>query len=212
MFGGKNEGGILMEMIGVSASASKAGKTTLISSMLKDCKSKTAVIKTSINNDLDQYKVINDPKIINKAGSDTARAVEHGADQVILLESAAAELPSAYQLAKNLLNDDIERLFIEGNTIINFLNPDLLFYLENKSEAEKESAQMVKNRANIRINTNALLSSTKLNELPFKIQQDKMTCYQAFLLSDLFQIPIEEIGKITRSQDVQVAKCQLGVF
>jgi molybdopterin-guanine dinucleotide biosynthesis protein len=107
-----------MEMIGVSASASKAGKTTLISLMLEDSCAKTAVIKTSINNELDQYKVINDPKIINQAGTDTARVVEHGADKVILLESPAAELPSAYQLARNLLDDDIDRLFIEGNTII----------------------------------------------------------------------------------------------
>ncbi|MFN2340638.1 MAG: hypothetical protein ABR547_05155, partial [Halanaerobium sp.] len=90
------------------------------------------------------YKVINDPKVINQAGTDTARVVEHGADKVILLESPAAELPSAYQLAQNLLDDDIERLFIEGNTIINFLNPDLIFYLENTDKPEKESAKMVK--------------------------------------------------------------------
>ncbi|MFW5749530.1 MAG: hypothetical protein ACOCWP_02055, partial [Halanaerobium sp.] len=125
-----------MEMIGVSASSSKAGKTTLISLMLEDSCAKTAVIKTSIDNELDQYKVINDPKVINQAGTDTARVMEHGADKVILLESPAAELPSAYQLARNLLNDDIERLFIEGNTVINFLNPDLLFYLENKDKPE----------------------------------------------------------------------------
>ena len=201
-----------MEMIGVSASASKAGKTTLISLMLKDSYPKTGVIKTSINNDLDQYKVINDPKVINQAGTDTARVVEHGADKVILLESPAAELPSAYQLAKNLLDDDIERLFIEGNTIINFLNPDLIFYLENKEEPEKESAKMVKNRANIKINTNSLLSSGKLRDLPFTIQPEKMTCNQAFLLADLLKIKVSQIGKTVKEQDVKIVKCQLGIF
>lgn len=115
------EGGrIIMEMIGVSASTSKAGKTTLISLMLKNSRYKDAVIKTSVDNEMDQYKVINDPKIINQSGTDTSRFVEHGADKVILLQSPAAELPSAYQLARSLLADDIERLFIEGNTIINF--------------------------------------------------------------------------------------------
>lgn len=201
-----------MEMIGVSASANKAGKTTLISLMLEDSCPKTAVIKTSVNNELDQYKVINDPKIINKEGTDTARVVEHGADKVILLESPAAELPSAYQLAKNLLDDDIERLFIEGNTIINFLNPDLLFYLEKKDEKEKESAKMVKNRANIKINTNALLSAGKLEDLPFKIQPEKMTCYQAHLLADLLKKSVSEIGKIVKEQDVEIVKCKLGIF
>jgi molybdopterin-guanine dinucleotide biosynthesis protein len=201
-----------MEMIGVSASASKAGKTTLISLMLEDSCAKTAVIKTSINNQLDQYKVINDPKVINQAGTDTARVVEHGADKVILLESPAAELPSAYQLARNLLDDDIERLFIEGNTIINFLNPDLLFYLENKDEPEKESAKMVKNRANIKINTNSLLSAGKLNGLPFTIQPEKMTCYQAHLLADLLKMSVPEIGKIVKEQNVKIVKCQLGLF
>jgi molybdopterin-guanine dinucleotide biosynthesis protein len=201
-----------MEMIGVSASASKAGKTTLISLMLEDSCAKTAVIKTSINNELDQYKVINDPKVINQAGTDTARVVEHGADKVILLESPAAELPSAYQLARNLLDDDIERLFIEGNTIINFLNPDLLFYLENKDEPEKDSAKMVKNRANIKINTNTLLSAGKLNGLPFTIQPDKMPCYQTFLLANLFKMPVGQIGKIVKEQGVKIVKCQLGLF
>lgn len=201
-----------MEMIGVSASATKAGKTTLISLMLEDSCPKTAVIKTSVNNELDQYKVINDPKIINKEGTDTARVVEHGADKVILLESPAAELPSAYQLAKNLLDDDIERLFIEGNTIINFLNPDLLFYLEKKDEKEKESAKMVKNRANIKINTNALLSAGKIKNLPFIIQPEKMTCYQAHLLAELLKKSVAEIGKIVKEQKVEIVKCKLGIF
>ena len=201
-----------MEMIGVSASSSKAGKTTLISLMVEDCRYKTGVIKTSVNNDLEQYKVINDPKVINKSGTDTARVVEHGGDKVILVESPAAELPSAYQLARNLMSDDIERLFVEGNTIINFLNTDILFYLENKEKAEKESAKMVKNRANIKINTNSLLSNDGLEDLPFNVQQDKMTCYQAFLLADLLKMPVGEVGKTLREQDVEVAKCQLGLF
>jgi len=201
-----------MEMIGVSASSSKAGKTTLISLMLKDSCSKTAVIKTSVNNDLDQYKVINDPRIINKAGTDTARVVDHGADKVILLESPAAELPTAYQLARNLLDDDIERLFIEGNTIINFLNPDLIFYLDNKDEAEKDSAKMVKNRANIKINTNTLLSAGKLGDIPFIIQSDKLTCYQAHLIAELLKISVPQFGKVVKEQDVKITKCQLGLF
>lgn len=201
-----------MEMIGVSASSSKTGKTTLISLMLKDCKHKTGVIKTSVNNDLDQYKVINDPKIINQKGTDTARFVEHGADKVLLLESPASELPSAYQLATNLLSDDIERLFIEGNTIINFLNPDLIFYLENKQEEEKESAKLVKNKANIKIKTNTLLSANELSDLYFKIQSDQLNCYQAFLLADLFKIPVGLVGKTIKEQGVKVTKCQLGLF
>ncbi|KXS49411.1 hypothetical protein SAMN04488598_10474 [Halanaerobium congolense] len=201
-----------MEMIGVSASSSKAGKTTLISLMLKDSCSKTAVIKTSVNNDLDQYKVINDPRVINQTGTDTARVVEHGADKVLLLESPASELPTAYQLARNLLDDDIERLFIEGNTIINFLNPDLIFYLENKDEAEKESAKMVKNRANIKINTNTLLSAGKLQDLLFTIQSDKMTCYQAHLLADLFKMSVPRVGKVVKEQNIKITKCQLGLF
>jgi molybdopterin-guanine dinucleotide biosynthesis protein len=201
-----------MEMIGVSASSSKAGKTTLISLMLKDSCSKTAVIKTSVNNDLDQYKVINDPRIINKAGTDTARVVEHGADKVILLESPAAELPTAYQLARNLLDDDIERLFIEGNTIINFLNPDIIFYLDNKDKPEKDSAKMVKNRANIKINTNTLLSAGKLGDLPFKVQPDKMTCYQAHLTAELLKISVPRFGKVVKEQNVKIIKCQLGLF
>ena len=201
-----------MEMIGVSASASKAGKTTLICLMLEDSCPKTAVIKTSVNNELDQYKVINDPKVINQAGTDTARVVEHGADKVILLESPAAELPSAYQLARNLLDDDIERLFIEGNTIINFLNPDLLFYLENKEKSEKESAKMVKNRANIKINTNTLLSAGKLSDVPFTVQPDKMTCYQAHLLAELMKLSVGQVGKIVKEQNVKIVKCQLGLF
>jgi len=201
-----------MEMIGVSASSSKAGKTTLISLMLKDSCSKTAVIKTSVNNDLDQYKVINDPRVINKAGTDTARVVDHGADKVILLESPAAELPTAYQLARNLLDDDIERLFIEGNTIINFLNPDLIFYLDNKDKPEKDSAKMVKNRANIKINTNTLLSAGKLGDIPFTIQSDKLTCYQAYLIAELLKISVPQFGKVVKEQDVQITKCQLGLF
>jgi hypothetical protein len=156
--------------------------------------------------------VINDPRIINKAGTDTARVVDHGADKVMLLESPAAELPTAYQLARNLLDDDIERLFIEGNTIINFLNPDLIFYLDNKDEAEKNSAKMVKNRANIKINTNTLLSAGKLGDIPFAIQSDKLTCYQAHLIAELLKISVPQFGKVVKEQEVKITKCQLGLF
>lgn len=201
-----------MEMIGVSASASKAGKTTLISLMLKDTKYKTAVIKTAVNNDLEQYEVINDPKVINKKNTDTARFIEHGADKVLLVKSPASELPSAYQLAKNLLSSDIERLFIEGNTIINFLNPKLLFYLENDQKAEKESAKLVKNKADIKINTNTLLSANKLSDLHFTIQSDKLSCYQSYLLANLLKIPVGAVGRIIKEQEVKVTKCQLGLF
>ena len=201
-----------MEMIGVSASASKAGKTTLISLMLKNSRYKDAVIKTSVDNELDQYKVINDPKIINQSGTDTSRFIEHGADKVILMQSPASELPSAYQIARSLLNDGIERLFIEGNTIINFLNPDLLFYLENKDQPEKESARMVKNRAAIKINTNLILQTNNLSNLLFSIQADKLSCYQAHLLADLFHLKLGEVGKIVKEQDVKITKCMLGLF
>ncbi|RQD74796.1 MAG: hypothetical protein D5S01_06250 [Halanaerobium sp. MSAO_Bac5] len=201
-----------MEMIGVSASASKAGKTTLISLMLKNSRYKDAVIKTSVDNELDQYKVINDPKIINQSGTDTSRFVEHGADKVILMQSPAAELPSAYQIARSLLADGIERLFIEGNTIINFLNPDLLFYLENKDQPEKESAKMVKNRASIKINTNLILQTNDLSNLTFDIQADKLSCYQAHLLADLFNLKLGEVGKIVKEQDIKIIKCMLGLF
>lgn len=201
-----------MEMIGVSASSSKAGKTTLISLMLESSCIKTAVIKTAINNDLDQYKVVNNPKIINKEGTDTGRFKKHGANKVILMQTPAAQIPSAYQLAESLLTDDIERLFIEGNTIINFLNPNLLFYLNNSEEPEKESAKMVKNRAEIKINTNALLSANKLNEVPFIIQPDKLSCYKAHLLAELMGLKVGQVGKIIKEQDVKVTKCQLGLF
>jgi len=201
-----------MEMIGVSASSRKAGKTTLISLMLEESCRKTAVIKTAINNDLDQYKVINDPKIINKEGTDTSRFKKHGADKVILVKSSAAEIPSAYQLAKNLLNDDIDRLFIEGNTVINFLNPDLLFYLNNSEEPEKESAKMVKKRAEIKINTNPLLQANRLRDVPFVIQPDKLSCYKAHLLAKLMGLKVGQVGRIIKEQDVKVTKCQLGLF
>jgi molybdopterin-guanine dinucleotide biosynthesis protein len=201
-----------MEMIGVSASSSKAGKTTLISLMLESSCIKSAVIKTSINNELDQYKVINNPKIINKEGTDTGRFKKHGANKVILLESPAAQIPSAYQLAESLLTNDIERLFIEGNTIINFLNPNLLFYLNNSEEPEKDSAKMVKNRADIKINTNVLLSANKLRDVPFTIQPDQLSCYKSHLLADLLGLKVGQVGKIIKEQEVKVTKCQLGLF
>jgi molybdopterin-guanine dinucleotide biosynthesis protein len=201
-----------MEMIGVSASSSKAGKTTLISLMLESSCIKTAVIKTSINNELDQYKVINNPKIINKENTDTGRFKKHGANKVILLESPAAQIPGAYQLAESLLTNDIERLFIEGNTIINFLNPNLLFYLNNSEETEKDSAKMVKNRADIKINTNALLSANKLKDVPFTIQPNKLSCYKAHLLAALLGLKVGQVGKIIKEQEVKVTKCQLGLF
>ncbi|MFW6294770.1 MAG: hypothetical protein ACOC1M_03500 [Halanaerobium sp.] len=201
-----------MEMIGVSASSSKAGKTTLISLMLESSCIKSAVIKTSINNDLDQYKVINDPKIINKEGTDTGRFIKHGANKVILLESPAAQIPSAYQLAESLLTNNIERLFIEGNTIINFLNPNLLFYLNNSEEPEKDSAKMVKNRAEIKINTNTLLSANKLKDVLFTIQPKQLSCYKAHLLAELMGLKVGQVGKIIKDQDIKVTKCQLGLF
>ncbi|MGM0603451.1 MAG: hypothetical protein ACQESS_09070 [Bacillota bacterium] len=200
-----------MDIVGVGGSTSKAGKTTLISLMLEDSRYKTAVIKTSIDNSLKQYKIITDRKIIHQKGTDTARFIESGADRVVLLKSPASQIPEAFNIVENLIGK-VERLLIEGNTLNNFLNPDLIFYLDNSEEEEKESARIIKNRAHIVISSNILLQSRKLTELPIEIKADSLTCYQAHLLADLLKINVGRVGKIIHDQNIKLKKCQLGLF
>ncbi len=199
-----------MEIIGVSGSASKSGKTTFISKLLKNTKYYTGVIKTSVNENLADYLVTTDQKLINKAGTDTARLKENGADRVVLLKSSPSDLPQAYQMARELIGE-VERLYIEGNSLLSYLNPDLIFYLKN-GETEKKSAQIIKKRAQIWIETTNLFQNKELSNLLFKFNVKALTCYQAHLLADLLTRPIPEIGLLIDKSDIKVKKCQLGLF
>lgn len=71
---------------------------------------------------------------------------------------------------------------------------------------------MVKNRAAIKINTNLILQTNNLSNLSFDIQAEKLSCYQAHLLADLFDLKLGEVGKIVKEQDVKITKCMLGLF
>lgn len=197
-----------MEIIVVTGQAKGVGKTTLVGEIIQNLKDKVGAIKCSIHDDHDSYQktfsLADEPEIILQKGTDTEFFVRKGAEKVVLIQS------NYQDLAANLNQVMVEfiavnYLVIEGNSILDYLNPDLTIYVKRDGIVEKPSANRAKARAEMAINLTDGIDR-------FQITARKITCHQAHLISKALGIELKEIGRMLDDQGIKVAQCQLGLF
>ncbi len=202
-----------MIIISVSGKASNVGKTTLVSHIIKNLKCQVAVIKTSIHDELEDIIVSDNPEIINENGTDTAIFKESGAENVVYLRSDYEHLEESYKKARELLDDDIEYLIIEGNSILDFISPTLIFYLESTNLEAKDSANRARSCSDIIIenkNLDRLIADG--NSMTFKLNFDSISCFDSHLICKTLNIKIPLLGKLLEKEDIKIRYCQLGLF
>lgn len=113
-------------IITVSGAYSGVGKTLLSEYILTLVKN-FAAIKITIEADL-ATMVSDDEKTIMVPGKDTFRLKSKGATKVVWVRSARQHLPEAMGKAL-LLTGNCQKILIEGNSILNYLEPNLAFFV-----------------------------------------------------------------------------------
>lgn len=206
-------GVIFLVTIVVGGKSSNVGKSTLISRMIKNLNCHVGVIKTSIHKTNEEIEVTADPSIISEKGKDTAFFKESGAQNVILLKTNYQGLLEGYRRARKLLDEDIEYLIIEGNSILDFIRPTLVFYIDSDDTQEKESATKAKSKADIIIDKENLEELIKDgNSMKFKINFEQVSCFNAHAICKALNIKLPKFGKLLDDQNIKVRYCQLGLF
>lgn len=206
-------GGTYLVIIVVSGKSGNVGKSTLISQIIKNLNCHVGVIKTSLHKTNKEIEVTDDPSIINEKGKDTAFFKKSGSQNVILLKTNYEGLLEGYRRTRKLLDEDIEYLIIEGNSILDFIRPTLVIYIDSGDSQEKESAIKAKGKADIIIDRENLEKLIKDgNSMKFKINFEQVSCFNAHVICKALNIKLPKFGKMLDDQNIKVRYCQLGLF
>lgn len=128
-------------LIGIGASNSGAGKTTLACAVLEHYTRRAAApagtrwgavkyTRTSAT-----PSVVTDRAIIEEPGKDTARLCASGASRVVWVRSSRAGLPTVLPAALKRLSS-CEVIVVEGNGAIEFLKPDIVLFIFGKNSKD----------------------------------------------------------------------------
>ncbi len=159
-----------MKFISVAGATSRAGKTLLAEQIIRYCAAKyTPVygVKFTTTSDLpspcprgapctvcnlsDNFRIVRDPEILLKPGTNTQRLAAANATEVIWVIAKKSQLPIAHQHLLSHLPPHALAV-MEGSSITALCKPDLLFYVFANHIATsrwKESAQEILARSDI---------------------------------------------------------------
>lgn len=144
-------------LIGIGASQSGSGKTTLASRILRHFSASPlslasrplmwGAIKYTRTASLPE--VISDRNMLMKEGKDTRILLDAGAEDVVWVRSGRAGLMTALPDAVTRLSG-LDILVIEGNSAIEFLQPDIVIFIFSKErERWKPDIEKLAARADI---------------------------------------------------------------
>jgi len=130
-------------LIGIGASHSGAGKTTLASIILRHFAHlpSPVIARRPLRWGAIKYtrtgsypEIITDRTILREEGKDTCRLLAAGAEDVVWVRSGAAGLAEALAAGVTGLSH-VDLVLVEGNSAIEFLNPDIVIFIFGKERA-----------------------------------------------------------------------------
>jgi len=135
-----------LKIISVTGAHSGVGKTTLCSVLFDNLKGFGGIkfTKTPL-----YTSVIDDARILNEEGKDTAMFLKSGAEKVAWIQSPGGdELEDALNIALSKMSG-LKGVVIEGNSPLDFLTPHLIIFIIDKNGEIKPSASKVSEKADI---------------------------------------------------------------
>lgn len=228
---GKGKGQII---IGIGGSRSKIGKTTIATAILQKLKGWGAIkyTKTAFYS-----TIVEDRNILSVKGKDTRHFLDSGASAVLWVQAPESGLSEVMSLALNKLSH-LEGIIIEGNSTIEFSNPDIIIFITESNSRIKESGKRILNRADIIyyrdkgeiklrnghgmnggikeiISTVCdMIEIRKRTEalLIEKADKGRISCSMARQIAKDIEIPYKEIGRIADELGIKIINCELGCF
>ncbi len=163
-------------IISVTGAHSSIGKTTLASILLKNMNGFGAIkyTRTSL-----YTSVTDDPVEILQDAKDTAILSESGAENVFWIQSPPSGLKDALPVAVSKLSN-LKGIVVEGNSPVDYLDPDLVIFIIGGDGEIKPSAHKVSRRADIII----VNSGKDIGSLAFldSLMQEKTEVFQIDLI------------------------------
>ncbi len=132
-------------MIGVGGGYSGAGKTSVVSLILRSFKGWGAIkyTKTSLYS-----SIVDDLAVISEEGKDTRKFLDAGAEKVLWVNSPYSELSAVLPVAVGMLTH-LQGIVIEGNSAIEIVKPDIVIFACGTGESMKNSAKKILRMADI---------------------------------------------------------------
>jgi molybdopterin-guanine dinucleotide biosynthesis protein len=132
-------------IIGIGGGHSGAGKTAVVSLILRSYKGWGAIkyTKTSLYS-----SIVDDVAVISEEGKDTRKFLDAGADKVLWVKSPYAELSEVLPVAVGMLSH-LQGIVIEGNSAIEIVKPDIVIFACGTGEGMKNSAKKILQMADI---------------------------------------------------------------
>lgn len=94
------------------------------------------------------FDIVTDKKIINQAGTDTARLKKAGAKRVIWLKTTLNGLKAGLKKALESLRDS-EGIVVEGTSVLKYIKPNLAIYLRDSQADLRTPALEAQKKADI---------------------------------------------------------------
>lgn len=205
----------------IGGSYSGCGKTTFGTELLKNLGKNWAVIKYTKTG---FYSSIIDKKeIISAKDKDTARYLEAGAEEVLWLQGPKESLPELLEIAITRLSS-YKGIIVEGNSPIEFLEPDVVVFLDGEERPPKPSAEKVKEKSDVVIKTRDMQDGIKktkelidrretiIQELLKKAVNKRITCKDARQIAERLGTTYREVGRAADSLGIKITNCELGCF
>jgi molybdopterin-guanine dinucleotide biosynthesis protein len=123
----------------------ESGKTTVLCSLLGALRGWGAL---KISPVALYTSIVDDPNILSRPGSDTARYLEAGAAGVVFLRARREDVPEDFPVAFERLAG-FHGVLIEGNSAIELCSPDIVIFTFGEQEKLKESARPLLERADV---------------------------------------------------------------
>ncbi|GER92431.1 hypothetical protein A45J_0147 [hot springs metagenome] len=226
-------------LIGIGGAHSGAGKTTLAVAILRYFKTHPPIYPFTHSPKYGAIKytktafytsIIDDKNILYQKDKDTRRLFDAGAEEVLWVQSPANEINNVMPIAIGRLSH-LDCIIIEGNSAIEFLEPDVVVFITNVSNKNiKPSASRVLKQADIVIEKRPLhYSSKNIHELIGCIEmivrkkeiesilktrsnEGMITCSDARKIAEELGVHYKEIGKVANKLKIKIKNCELGCF
>ncbi|MCX7793021.1 MAG: hypothetical protein N2257_01235 [Thermodesulfovibrionales bacterium] len=205
----------------IGGSYSGAGKTTFGSQLLKYLGGNWGVIKYTKTGFYSS--IIDTEELISQKNKDTGKYIEAGAEEVLWLQGPRESLSEMLDIAITRLST-YRGIIIEGNSPIEFLDPDIVVFLDGEERPPKPSSEKVKKRADIIIKIKDMkdgLEKTKdliqqkeilAQELIKRAVNKRITCKAARELAESLGFSYREVGRAADSMGIKITNCELGCF
>lgn len=128
-------------IISVTGAHSKVGKTTLCSILLKNMEGFGAIkfTRTPL-----YAKLVDDPETIKQKDTDTGIMSEAGAAKVVWVQSPPEKLEDPLNIALGKMTG-LRGVVVEGNSPVNYMEPDLLiFIIGDDGQIKPSAAELIK--------------------------------------------------------------------